>query len=329
MAKNDGFRDHHSLDELVRAYLEQQAQREDTTALKARVFASISTRDSVNDALDAEPIIIAARGKRTLRRVWKPAAYVAATAAAVTIAFVLGRMENQAHASATALVEAAISTHGEAIERGYVVTVEHPGQDDSELKPPRDVRLWTQGHRFWVEVDRGERRWAWGRTTDGAVWTTLGPQRAVEIGPSELGRPLQHMVDLYSLELESLLQTILRRCRLERTSSTSTTYVISARARARRVRWIREAVIEVDKETKAVRRLVLHRQLPKRGPSTLTCTLVDSRTPDESKYGPRGHLQRPFQVFTRDSQREQRRAALIAWFGTQAERWINEPAESE
>ena len=328
MAMKDESPDHHSLDELVRAYLEQQAEREDTTALKARVFASISRHDSVNDALDEEPIT-AARGRRKLGRLWKPAAYVAATAAAVMIAFVLGRMENQAHASASALVEAAISTHGEAIERGYVVTVEHSGQDPLELEPPLDVRLWTQGHRFWVEVDHGERRWAWGRTADGAVWTTLGPRRAVEIEPSELGRPLQYMADLYSLELESLLKTILRHCQLERTSSTTTTHIINARSQARRVRWIREAVIEVDKETKAVRRLVLHRQLPKHAPSTFTCTLVESRTPDESKYGPRGHLQRSFQVFTRDSQREQRRAALIAWFGKQAERWIKEPTESE
>ena len=94
MAMKDEFPNHDSLDELVRTYLEQQAQREDTTALKARVLASISRHDSVNDALDAEPIIVAARGKRALRRVWKPAAYVAATATAVMIAFVLGRMEN-------------------------------------------------------------------------------------------------------------------------------------------------------------------------------------------------------------------------------------------
>ena len=209
------------------------------------------------------------------------------------------------------------------------MTVEHSGQDPSEPEPSREVRLWTQGHRFWVEVDGGERRWVWGRTADGAVWTTLGPRLAVEIGPSELGRPLQYMADLYSLELESLLKTILRRCQLERTSSTATTHVITARPHARRVRWIREAVIEVDRETKAVRRLVLRRQLPKHAPSTLTCTLVESRAPDESKYGPRGHLQRHFQIFTRDSDCEQRRAALVAWFGTCAERWIKEPAESE
>jgi hypothetical protein len=200
--------------------------------------------------------------------------------------------------------------------------VERENQDHSEFQPPRDIRLWTQGDRFWVEVDRGEHRWAWGRNADGAVWTTLGPRRAVQIEPDELGRPLQYMTDLYALELESLLQTILHRYRLEHTYSTTTTHVITARPRGQRERWIREAVIEVDKETKAVRRLVLHRQLPERGTSVLTFTLVDARTPDESKYHPEGQLTEPFRIMASDVSVERRRELLVARFGPAAERWI-------
>ena len=217
--------DKHPIDDLVRDHLEQQAEQEDTTALTARVLASVSTQDSF--AVEPESPAAVSHINRITRRLMKPIAYLAASASAVLIAFVVGRMNTTAYASAATLVRAAVLTHSEPIERCYVVTVERENEDDFEFKPPRDVRLWTQGNRFWVEVDRGERRWAWGRKADGTVWTTLGPRRAVEIGAGELGRPLRNMTDLYALELESLLQSILRRCKLERESSTAATHVIT------------------------------------------------------------------------------------------------------
>ena len=314
------FPDRHPIDDLVRDYLEQQAEQEDTAALTARVLASISTQDPI--VAEAQPPTPASHIKQLTRRFMKPIAYAAATAAALLIAFIVGRMDTTAYANATTLVRAAILTHSEPVERCYVVTVDRENENRLEFTPPRDVRLWTQGNQFWVEVDRGERRWAWGRNADGAVWTTLGPRRAVQIEPDELGRPLKYMTDLYALELESLLQTILHRYRLEHTSSTTTTHVITARPRGQRERWIREAVIGVDKETKAVRQLVLHRQLPQRGASILTFTLVDARTPDESKYHPEGHLTEPSRIVASDVSVERRRELLVARFGPAAERWI-------
>ena len=314
------FPDRHPIDDLVRDYLEQQAEQEDTAALTARVLASISTQDPI--VAEAQPPTPASHIKQLTRRFMKPVVYVAATAAALLIAFIVGHMDTTAYANATTLVRAAILTHSEPVERCYVVTVDRENENRLEFTPPRDVRLWTQGNQFWVEVDRGERRWAWGRNADGAVWTTLGPRRAVQIEPDELGRPLKYMTDLYALELESLLQTILHRYRLEHTSSTTTTHVITARPRGQRERWIREAVIGVDKETKAVRQLVLHRQLPQRGASILTFTLVDARTPDESKYHPEGHLTEPSRIVASDVSVERRRELLVARFGPAAEKWI-------
>ena len=316
--------DRHPIDDLVRDHLQQQAEQEDTTALTARVLASISTQDPI--VAEAQSPAPTSNIRQVTRRFMKPVAYVAASAAALLIAFIVGRMDTTAYANATTLVRAAMLTHSEPIERCYVVTVERENEDHFEFKPPRDVRLWTQGDQFWVEVDRGERRWAWGRNADGAVWTTLGPRRAVQIERDELGRPLKYMTDLYALELESLLQTILHRYRLERTSSTSTTHVITARPRGQRERRIREAVIEVDKETKAVRQLVLHRQLPERGASVLTFTLVDARTPDESRYHPEGHLTEPFRIVASDIGVERRRELLVARFGPAAANWIESEA---
>jgi hypothetical protein len=312
--------DKHPIDDLVRDHLVQQADQEDTAALTDRVLASISILHPI--VADAQSPVPASNIRQVTRRFMKPVVYVAATAAALLIAFIVGRMDTTAYANATTLVRAAMETHSKPIERCYAVTVERKNEGRFEFKPPRDVRLWTQGDRFWVEVDRGERRWAWGRSVNGAVWTTLGPRRAVQIEPGELGRPLKYMTDLYALELESLLRTILHRYRLERTFPTTTAHVITARPRGQRERWIREAVIEVDKETKAVRQLVLHRQLPERRASILTFTLVDARTADESQYHPEGHLTEPFRIVASDVSVERRRELLVARFGPAAERWI-------
>ena len=310
--------DGNPVDDLVRQYLEHQAEQEECEPLIERVLGTIERTDTVKTKTRR------VRTPASMRHqgLWTQSLWFVGAAATVLLAFVVGRWGQSARAEASVLVRAALATHAGPVERCYTVTVERESKDRSEFKPPRDVRLWTQGDRFWVEVDRGERRWAWGRNANGAVWTTLGPRRAVQIEPDELGRPLKYMTDLYALEFESMLQTILHRYRLERTSSTTTTHVITARPRGQRERWIREAVIEVDKETKAVRQLVLSRQLPERGVSVLTFTLVDARTPDESKYHPEGHLIEPFRIVASDVSVERRREFLVARFGSGAERWI-------
>ena len=119
--------DKHPIDDLVRDHLEQQAEQEDTTALTARVLASVSTQDSF--AVEPESPAAVSHINRITRRLMKPIAYLAASAAAVLIAFVVGRMNTTAYASAATLVRAAVLTHSEPIERCYVVTVERENED--------------------------------------------------------------------------------------------------------------------------------------------------------------------------------------------------------
>ena len=53
-----------------------------------------------------------------------------------------------------------------------------------------------------------------------------------------------------------------------------------------------------------------------------TFSLVDARSPDESKYHPEGHLKEPFGILTSGVSVERRREVLVAWFGPTAEKWI-------
>ena len=103
----------------------------------------------------------------------------------------------------------------------------------------------------------------------------------------------------------------------------------TARPDKRNSGYIREAVIEVDKETKVVKRLELQRSFRWRSDSRITFTLVDARTPDESRYEPTGHLDEQYRILARNLHPDKRRDVLTSWFGPNAARWIVEPSKSE
>jgi len=254
---------------------------------------------------------------------WKPITWALATAAVVAIAFLLGRGDSSAFANASTVVRAALVAHHEKIERVYLVQVEQTAPSGSGTSIERDVQVHTQGDKFYVEMNHGERKWVWGRDSDGATWLTLGPRRAMRIDREEIGLPLQHISDMYSLELESLLGSFLRHCRLEYSEQSDVVHTITATPYHHR--WqnrIKGATIEVDRETKAVRRLVIKYDHPQQGVSTTTFTLVDARSPDDTMYAPEGHLKQPFQIYSRDSKRDYRVEILTNWFGASAGRWI-------
>ncbi|MEZ5948395.1 MAG: hypothetical protein R3C12_04040 [Planctomycetaceae bacterium] len=144
---------------------------------------------------------------------------------ALVVFLLTGHGDSPVYASASQIVEAAIHTHAEPIERVYVVEVERNPSADNGLNLPRDVKVSTQGDRFWVEMN-GYRRWAWGRDADGAIWMTLGPRRAVVVGADEMGVPLKYIGDLYTLHLETLLQDFLKICQLERAEGPAGTDII-------------------------------------------------------------------------------------------------------
>ena len=254
--------------------------------------------------------------------------WLSAAAILLTAAFLLGRQASTAVASPATLIQEAARTHSVAIERVYQVEAARSTRSP-ETETPRDVRVTTLGDQFFVEMNRGQRRLVWGRSLNNGVWICLGPSQAILIEPGEVGAPLEYLANLYSLQLESLLDTFVRKCQLSRADETDTTHVINVLPRrAWRGGWLRSAQIEIDRETKVIRRLTIDRDTPTHGPSTLTFTLLDSRPAEESRYQPAGHLTPPFQLQTRDSQPDTRRELLRTWFSPLSERWIKTPANS-
>jgi hypothetical protein len=234
---------------------------------------------------------------------------------------ILGRSEREAHADATQLVRAALHAHAERVERVYVVDVEWEKRYAAQLALSRDVTVSTMGDRFCVEVN-GRRRFCLGRESDGTVWVTLGRWQAVRIEPDEVGPLLQDIADICSLNLESLRQGVLLGHELERTASEDGTHFIEATPKPDNFRWIPAVTIELDQETKAVRQLFIQRRVPLRGFSKVTFTLVEARSPDESKYQFEGHLRKPYRVLSRDSQPDRRLAVLENCIRPLAKGWI-------
>ena len=246
---------------------------------------------------------------------------VLAASLLVVVSFFTLQGNREAFANASQIVQAAMHTHAAPIERIYVVEVKRGESNKAKLELPRDVRVATQGDRFWVQM-RGFRDWAWGRNDQGAIWMTLGPRRAVVVNPDEIGVPLRYIGDLYTLNLETLLQNFLKNCRLEMSEGPADTTIIVATPRRQWTnRPLQRATIEVDRETKAIRKLVIEREF-ERASSVTTFTLVDSRLADESLYGPEGHLSDPFRIFSTETNASRRRELITNWFGPTSEQWM-------
>ncbi|NBV45336.1 MAG: hypothetical protein EBR86_06760 [Planctomycetia bacterium] len=263
---------------------------------------------------------------RSTDRAWSPwwlrVGWVAIATGVAGVWLGLGQPGLTAGASASVVIDAAAGVHAEKLAREYVVEIERAGDRGSSM-PPRDVRVTTQGDRFFVTMSRGARQWFWGRDAAGAIWITVGPRRAVVVDDDEVGLPLQSFSDLYSLEIETLLRTFRTHGRVERFEREGGSHVIHVTPRF--VAWrrgLRRATIDVDRESKVVRRLVLEREHPDYGRATVTFTLVDTRAIDEADYGPGGHLEEPYQLLTRATVPDRRRELLGNWFGAVADRWI-------
>lgn len=232
-------------------------------------------------------------------------------------------------ANAAHVIQVAEGVHAGAVERVYLVDVVREADATAYFVPPRDTRIATQGDRFYVEMRRGDRHWFWGRDAANAIWVTVGRDRAVIVDEPEQGVGLRYLGDLYTLNLETLLRTFRTFCRLAYSTGSAGTHVIDVTPRVVAERGgMRHATIEVDRETKAVRRLVLEREFPHYGRSTVTFTLVDTRPADEVRYGPRGHLEGPALILDRATPSIERRDLLVRWFGASATRWMLVPEET-
>lgn len=279
-------------------------------------------RGQVSTSLDSQ--IAASTGGRLARSVgW----LLSVAVAAVLLVMLIDSRSSQAFANASDVIQAAVQAHDSGIERVYSVSTRKKTLLGSGFKAPDDVRVYTQGSEFWVQMnDRSP--WSWGRQIDGTIWLAAGRSRAMKIAPEEIGPPLHDIAELYSVNWEALLLSVLDDFDLKKTE-TESTYEIVAEPRPRNRRWIRRIRIVIDRETKAVRELVLNRRLALFGESVMTFQLLDAHTADESLYRLEGHVDSDARIYTQDTRPDPRRSSLVKWFGSHARRWIIAPDDPD
>jgi hypothetical protein len=316
------------VERLVRSHLERSAETIDPRALFGKIQQSLGARSP-------DPLPRARRrpGIKTALK-WTGAA---AAAAAIVAGFALLIQERTALAKGETVVREARRAHLLPIDRCYLVEIKRESSLVAELSPAnpqvRQTRLWTRGDRFWVESVRPEQRWAWGRDEVNRFWIAFGPHTAVRMEADEVPYWLNVYCDLHSLNFEKWLGEVLNRFELTRETKTgdvdSSIIVVRAKAKARakhpQFTSVASAELEIDAETKVVRRMVVRRVLDEKPFATVSYSLTETDALDPADYQVEGHLKSPSEIFTRENGPERRKELLTRWFGPRSGRLFPTP----
>ncbi|MBM4048830.1 MAG: hypothetical protein FJ279_27325 [Planctomycetes bacterium] len=291
------------IDELVRDWLEAQAKGTDVTRLMTRVRATT--------AAGAGSVW---RARWRVRVAWAAAAVVFL---ALGSAF-LKSWPGTVHAAA--LIQKSLEVHLLPVDRCYLVTRQREGGQSPDSSPPRVDRLWTRGAQFYWESSNFKYNWAWGRDEQGAVWLTHGKRQGIKLQQDELPPWLATLCEILSLQMETLLDSVLHGHKLTvKDSDAPGAVLIHAAGQAGSPRpWLKEATLEIDRDTRAVRRATVTRRLRNGEVAVTSYTLVSIEAQPGDRYQLEGHLESPFEVFTRDHKPERRQAILSKLFGPKA-----------
>lgn len=295
-----------AIDALVRAHLQRQAETVDAAALLTRAKTTLRRE------------LPRPRRGRTVRR-W----LVGLAAAAVALlAFLGGWSIGPGRASAEAVVRGASKAHALPVDRCYHVearlTHESPDERFPLLSQVRVTRLWTRGDRFWMESAAGPRQWKWGRDEQGTLWIALSRNQGIRFDGQEPPEQLATACEVLGLKVETLLDQVLHRTRLTReTPPDGATARIRAEPKNPSPEIpFRSAVLDIDVETHAVRRLEVVRSLRGgRFTFTTTFTLIETGYLDDSRYSLEGHLEEPHQIFSRSFEPRRGPTLLARFFG--------------
>ena len=331
---------------LVKARLEERAREIDPQPLLARLQERLKTSSpalspTLSGASSTEtPTEMTTKLTTKLTTRLPPAhwrrrwgvAVAAAAALALSAAGVIYVWPSSA--SAATLVLATKRVHELPVDRCYLVEVQPSAPDESTLAPKygRVDRLWTRGDRFFIESSNRQDRWTWGQDNTGAVWLTSGRKRGLRLEADEVPPGFRRLCDTLTMQFETLLDQLLKDFELtweaaDASTLPQTRVVHAVRKGARPRGRVQEARLEIDAETKVIRKLAVKRWSRGRATAwrleTATYTLVGSEAQPDLCYQPEGHLEAPFVIFSREHEPEKRNAILARLYGP----WILQGAK--
>ena len=191
---------------------------------------------------------------------------VACGVAAVLACIIVGGIVSlrPATASPTAVVRKALEACGTLVDRRYAVRIEPTGtgRRGFTVRPqsPRDSTLWVRGTRFVQMAEVPGRTLVWGRDARGAVWFAVSRRSVAVFEADEIPESLRDLCDLRTLDLETLLTSLLKDFECERIGSTSGVDTILARPRAGTASRVGPVEIEIDEDSLLVTNVVLERR---------------------------------------------------------------------
>lgn len=308
-----------AVERLLAEHLDRQSARIDATPLHERIKATLAA-----EALPS-PVSI---HRRTLA--WARWAGGIAVAACLLVGGIIFWQGDQPlRASPQALLQETQKTLLQPIYRCYLVDLQRETNltDDSNpmVAQSRQTRLWTRGDRFWMETtfpNASTRHHYWGRDEQGTIWMMAGAREGIVFHASETPAWLTMYGDLCSMQPDRLIAEVLRDFDLRREDppAGSSVHTIKADLKPGRGHALKSALLELDAETKVLRRIVLHRETAGTRLTT-TFTLVETKSQDEIEY-PLDSMEGKREFFSTDYRPEERKRLLSNIFGPRAHEWI-------
>lgn len=210
------------------------------------------------------------------------------------------------------MVRPALDAARGGTDRRYAVRVEPaPARPrDARVRPAAaESTLWVRGDRFVQSTEVEGERLAWGRDAAGAVWFSLSPRTVAVFAADEIPEALRDVCDLRTLELATLLESLLQGFDLERGAGDGATETIVARPRSRDSR-LGTVEIAIDRDTRQVLGAVLERRRRGRFVATVRFTLEETGPRDDEAYRWQAHVGSDAAVLDRDAARGARRDLL-------------------
>lgn len=222
--------------------------------------------------------------------------------------------QSDAVASAAHVVERALESFRVTRDRKYAVVVDlEPAvrRRGGRLPAADGSTLWVRNREFVQLYGGPSETLAWGRDERGAVWFSLGGQTAAVFESDEVPEPLHELCELRSLELETLLKSLLRDYELQFAGDIPGGVQIRALPRAGREPARHGLVeLEIDRGLRQVRRVTLERLHRDRPIARVTFALQEESVQSGTLYDCQSHLARGARVLGRGARRGSRSELL-------------------
>ncbi len=307
------------IETLIRRHLREEERLVDPRGILDRVQAKLVAVEPTNVLRGFGRHFTSRRALATMR--WG----VGAVAALLLIGFVWTFRQASAHADAVKLVRearGALESHPDRSYRMEIVLAPGMAEEAPLLAALAsfDRRLWTRSDRFWIDVRGATQCWAFGRDERRHVWIASTPDLGLDFAPEEVPEPLDMALDLFSLDLDTVLKLLSTEfdVTVDRDGSQVPPGVTRIRGTPKPNRprpRLRSIVVEIDEQTKIVRHVLLARVRKGRPLADVSFTFDRDGVEPDSAYRLSSHLNTDASILGSDRWLRRRRE-LVRFFGS-------------